>query len=57
MKGSDFMLTVQEKQIIESLAEIVPRLPDSQKLYLLGVGEGMVVMSERQQKEKEKVIA
>ena len=50
------MLTVQEKQIIESLAEIVPRLPDSQKLYLLGVGEGMVVMSERQQKEKEKVI-
>ena len=51
------MLTVQEKQIIESLAEIVPRLPDSQKLYLRGVGEGMVVMSERQQKEKEKVIA
>ena len=51
------MLTGQEKQIIESLAEIVPRLPDSQKLYLLGVGEGMAVMSERQQKEKEKVIA
>ena len=51
------MLTVQEKQIIGSLAEIVPRLPDRQTLYLLGVGEGMVVMSERQQKEKEKVIA
>lgn len=50
------MLNTQEKNVIESLADIIPRLPSDKRLYLLGIGEGMAIMSDKQ-KEKDKVTA
>lgn len=49
------MLTAEEKTVIEKLSVIIPKIPESKKLYLLGIGEGMAVMAEKQKKEsKEK---
>lgn len=52
------MLTAEEKTVIEKLSVIIPKIPESKKLYLLGIGERMAVMAEKQKKEsKEKEIA
>lgn len=52
------MLTAEEKTVIEKLSVIIPKISESKKLYLLGIGEGMAVMAEKQKKEsKEKEIA
>ena len=45
------MLTAEEKTVIEKLSVIIPKIPESKKLYLLGIGEGMAVMAEKQKKE------
>lgn len=38
----------QEKQILENIAKALPEMTDYQKNYLLGLGEGMVLMKEKQ---------
>lgn len=34
----------KEKQIIKNIARVLPILDESKKNYLLGLGEGMVLM-------------
>ncbi len=40
----------QEKQILENIAKALPEMTEYQKNYLLGFGEGMVLMKEKQKK-------
>lgn len=44
----------REKQIIETFAVIIPKLSESDKSYLLGLGEGMAIKTESQEKKIEK---
>lgn len=46
------MLEKVESQILETFGKLIPILSEAQKNYLLGLGEGMVLMEERR-KEKE----
>ena len=46
------MLGKMESQILETFGKLIPILSEAQKNYLLGLGEGMVLMEERR-KEKE----
>ena len=34
-------MTAEEKRILETFAKIIPELPDEDKAYLLGFGEGL----------------
>ena len=34
-------MTAEEKRILETFARIIPSLPDEDKAYLLGFGEGL----------------
>jgi len=52
-KGSGFM-SEREKQIIETFAFIIPKLSESDKSYLLGLGEGMAIKVDLQEKESDK---
>lgn len=46
-------MSEKEKQIMETFALIIPKLSESDKSYLLGLGEGMAIkVEERQGKEK-----
>lgn len=36
-----------EQQIIKNIAEVLPTMNECQKNYLLGLGEGMVMMKKR----------
>ena len=38
-------MLVKEKQILETFSRIIPALPESDKSYLLGLGEGMARMA------------
>ena len=38
-------MSEKEKRIMETFAEVIPRLSDSDKSYLLGLGEGMAIHS------------
>lgn len=49
-KSMDVM-TDREKQILKTFALLIPRLSDSDKSYLIGLGEGMAIKS-RQNREK-----
>ena len=40
-------MSEKEKKIIETFCQIVPKLSDSSKNYLLGLGEGMSIKVER----------
>lgn len=40
-------MSVKEKQILETFSKIIPALPESDKSYLLGLGEGMARMTAR----------
>lgn len=45
----------KEKQILETFGQIIPKLPESDKSYLLGLGEGMARMErQRNQEQAEK---
>lgn len=42
----------KEKQILENIANALPALDEEQKNYLLGLGEGMVIMKNRQEQKE-----
>lgn len=43
----------KEKQILVTFAEIIPKLSESSKSYLLGLGEGMAIAHQKEEKQKE----
>lgn len=51
MKGSGVM-SEKEKQIIEIFASIIPKLSESDKSYLIGLGEGMAIKVESVEDKK-----
>lgn len=44
-------MSEKEKKIMEIFALIIPKLSDSDKSYLLGLGEGMAIKVNSQEKE------
>ena len=50
-------MSEREKQIIETFALIIPKLSESDKSYLLGLGEGMAIKVDAQKQDKEKATA
>lgn len=48
-------MSEKEKRIIETFALIIPKLSESDKSYLLGLGEGMAIKANMQEKDNEKV--
>ncbi|WP_300801370.1 hypothetical protein [uncultured Acetatifactor sp.] len=44
-------MTEREKQILEKFILIMPKLSESDRSYLLGIGEGMAIKA-RQEKER-----
>lgn len=45
-------MSEKEREILQKLSEIVPKLPDTKKERLLGVAEGMSIVRENE-REKE----
>lgn len=43
----------KEKQIIEKFAVVIPKLSESDKSYLLGLGEGMAIKIAKEKKEED----
>ena len=43
----------KEKQIIQNFAVILPKLSESDKSYLLGLGEGMAIKLQKKEEKKE----
>lgn len=41
----------KEKQILENIAKVLPAMDEQQKNYLLGLGEGMVIMKGKQEQK------
>ena len=50
-------MSEREKQSIETFALIIPKLSESDKSYLLGLGEGMAIKVESQEKKSDKELA
>ena len=50
-------MSEREKQIIETFALIIPKLSESDKSYVLGLGEGMAIKVESQEKKSENELA
>lgn len=48
------MLKQTENQILETFGKLIPTLSEAQKNYLLGLGEGMVIMGEKSEKKEQK---
>ena len=48
------MMQEKEKKILENFALIIPKLSESNKSYLLGLGEGMAMKVNKEEKENEK---
>lgn len=46
-------MSEKEKKILETLGQIIPKLSESDKSYLLGLGEGMAINVEKQEKSDE----
>ena len=44
-------MSEREKQIMETFAVIIPKLSESDKSYLLGLGEGMAIKVEAAENE------
>lgn len=47
------VLEEKEKKIIENFALLIPKLSESDKSYLLGLGEGMAIRFDVSQKNAE----
>lgn len=43
----------KEERILMTMAMLIPKMSESEKMYLLGQAEGMALMKRRQQAEKE----
>lgn len=41
----------RDKQILETFAVVIPKLSESDKKYLLGLGNGMAIKIEQQEKK------
>ena len=48
-------MLVKEKQILETFSKIIPALPESDKSYLLGLGEGMARMTAKRETNERSV--
>lgn len=48
-------MSEKEKKILTTFAKLLPKLPENDKSYLLGLGEGMAIRGERQEEKKELV--
>lgn len=42
-----------EQKILRTISILLPKMSESEKMYLLGQAEGMALMKRRQQAEKE----
>lgn len=49
--GTTEVMTEHEKQMLKTFALLIPELSDSDKSYLIGLGEGMAIKA-RQENEK-----
>ena len=49
-------MSEREKQIIKTFAIIIPKLSECDKRYLLGLGEGMAIKVESQEKKSKEVL-
>lgn len=47
-------MSEKEREILQKLSEIVPKLPDTKKERLLGVAEGMSIVRESEREEEDK---
>lgn len=47
-------MSEKEREILEKLSEIVPKIPDAKKERLLWIAEGMSIVKEDQEKTEEK---
>ena len=54
MNIEDFKKQTEEKTILENLSKSLSKATDSQKEYLLGLADGMALMSEGKKKRKSK---
>lgn len=45
-------MSEKEKQILETFGKLIPKLAESDKSYLLGLGEGMAIAHQKQEEEK-----
>lgn len=43
----------KEERILMTMAMLIPKMSESEKMYLLGQAEGMALMKKKQSKEKE----
>lgn len=46
-------MSEKEKKIAETFKRVIPNLPEEKKEYLLGMAEGMSIMSDRQRMEND----
>ncbi|MFQ9112409.1 MULTISPECIES: hypothetical protein [Butyribacter] len=46
------VMTDKEEKILKTFAIVLPKLSESDKSYLLGLGEGMVIRVNEQKEEK-----
>ncbi|WP_155961841.1 MULTISPECIES: hypothetical protein [Dorea] len=47
-------MSEKEREILQKLSEIVPKLPDTKKERLLGVAEGMSIVRENEREKEDK---
>lgn len=47
-------MSEKEKQILKTFGEVLPRLSESDKSYLLGLGEGMAYREQTKKEKEEK---
>ena len=45
-------MSEKEKKIFETFGEVIPKLSESDKSYLLGPGEGMAIKTARVEKQE-----
>ena len=50
----DSVMTEKEKKIFETFGEVIPKLSESDKSYLLGLGEGMAIAQAQRQRNEER---
>ena len=46
-------MTETEKKILQTFARVIPKLTESQKNRILGIGEGMEIKAEQQERERQ----
>lgn len=49
------VMTEREKQILETFALLMPKLSDTDKSYLIGLGEGMSIKAGREPEKPQQI--